>query len=383
MMSSKESAKKLQLVFDSFEKKQQEVRTNLRKIEDAKREKDAKPIMENLYEQLKETMDLCEKVNKEMTECKDDVGKKLGKKEEKKEDKKESEGPEKIKKSQLTPEEQEVTYELKAQLMRNVEMQNQKLKTELQLHEKMTEAKHLNQQNRRLQSDATLSRANTLKLMKMFEKKAKDADMKFKEIQQELSKSQEMAKKYQQLYEMERRKMGGNHSDGSAPQSPKSDGRDTPKMPHPTSYSFLGNSVRVNDVIRKNEVLIEENENLKREIQRLKQDNASLLKKAKVAMSDKDQVLHRLDTSESSRRELSKRLDKERNSYNTLSKSLQRQASDWILLKKQLAQFDEEYRWSQFFLNCYQGLTEGSEKSLIIVHVLSKFIRVQCLCNNM
>lgn len=30
-----------------------------------------------------------------------------------------------------------------------------------------------------------------------------------------------------------------------------------------------------------------------------------------------------------------------------LSRSLTRQASDWIMLKKQLAQFDEEYKWSQ------------------------------------
>lgn len=33
--------------------------------------------------------------------------------------------------------------------------------------------------------------------------------------------------------------------------------------------------------------------------------------------------------------------------HQLLSKSLTRQASDWILLKKQIAQFDEEYRWSQ------------------------------------
>ena len=33
--------------------------------------------------------------------------------------------------------------------------------------------------------------------------------------------------------------------------------------------------------------------------------------------------------------------------HNQLSRSLTRQASDWILLKKQIAQFDEEYRWSQ------------------------------------
>lgn len=34
-----------------------------------------------------------------------------------------------------------------------------------------------------------------------------------------------------------------------------------------------------------------------------------------------------------------------------LSRSLTRQASDWIMLKKQLAQFDEEYKWSQVRVN--------------------------------
>lgn len=76
----------------------------------------------------------------------------------------------------LSPDEQEMTYELKAQLMRNIEMQNQKLKTELTLHEKMNESKLLNQQNRKLHEDSTLSRTNTLRLMKMFEKKAKDGN---------------------------------------------------------------------------------------------------------------------------------------------------------------------------------------------------------------
>lgn len=72
-----------------------------------------------------------------------------------------------------------MTYELKAQLMRNIEMQNQKLKTELTLHEKMNESKLLNQQNRKLHEDSTLSRTNTLRLMKMFEKKAKDGNCRF------------------------------------------------------------------------------------------------------------------------------------------------------------------------------------------------------------
>lgn len=39
------------------------------------------------------------------------------------------------------------------------------------------------------------------------------------------------------------------------------------------------------------QVLIEENGNLRREIQRLKQDNATLIKKTKHAMTDKDEIV--------------------------------------------------------------------------------------------
>ena len=75
---------------------------------------------------------------------------------------------------QLEPEEQEIKYELKSQLLKNVEMQNQKLKTEFTLHEKMTESRLLSQQNRRLHEDITMSRANSLKLIRLFERKAKE-----------------------------------------------------------------------------------------------------------------------------------------------------------------------------------------------------------------
>ena len=75
------------------------------------------------------------------------------------------------------------------------------------------------------------------------------ADAKLKEMKQELDRSQDLADKYRNLYELERRK---NLKEGET----------LPPMPdealdnkHPTSYTFLGQGVRVNDVIRKNEVL--------------------------------------------------------------------------------------------------------------------------------
>lgn len=74
----------------------------------------------------------------------------------------------------LDPDDQEMAYELKSQLLKNVEIQNQKLKTEFTLHEKMTESRLLSQQNKRLHDDVTLSRANSMRLIKVFERKAKE-----------------------------------------------------------------------------------------------------------------------------------------------------------------------------------------------------------------
>ena len=76
------------------------------------------------------------------------------------------------------------------------------------------------------------------------------ADTKLKEMKQELDKSQDLAEKYRFLYETERRKH-------------LKEGEILPPMPEelleskpPASYSFLGQGIRVNDVIRKNEVIL-------------------------------------------------------------------------------------------------------------------------------
>lgn len=72
-------------------------------------------------------------------------------------------------------------------------------------------------------------------------------------MQRELHKSQQLTKKYQQLLELEKRKLGGVGSGHVTPVSTGDEG-ESPRVPHPSSYSLLGGNVRVNDIIRKNEV---------------------------------------------------------------------------------------------------------------------------------
>ncbi|XP_060586554.1 inner centromere protein-like isoform X2 [Ruditapes philippinarum] len=330
-MSTKDNYKKLQDSIQQFDEQNKAVIQSIQKIDSTKKEKDAKANLETLEGQLQSALQNVKQLEKEIQEAQTEVNQKLGRK---------SSGPAGPRKP-LDPDDQEMAYELKSQLLKNVEIQNQKLKTEFTLHEKMTESRLLSQQNKRLHDDVTLSRANSMRLIKVFERKAKEADTKLKEMTIELHRSQDLAEKYRNLYELERRK---NLKDGE--HLPPVE--DTTKLPDKeSSYTFLGGGIRINDIIRKNEVLTEENTDLKREIRRLKEDNNRLVRQTKLAMQDRDQILHKLETSEANRRNLLKRLEKEKDQHQTLSRSLTRQASDWILLKKQIAQFDEEYRWSQ------------------------------------
>ncbi|XP_052284381.1 inner centromere protein-like isoform X2 [Dreissena polymorpha] len=329
-MTSQEKIKRLTEGLQESQEQTRGVLQGLQKLEAAKKDKENKAALEALEGQLQEALHNMKKLEKEIQETQSDISLKLGRK---------SAPPERRK--PLDPDEQEMAYEIKSQLMKNIEIQNQKLKTEFTLHEKMTESRMLSQQNKRLHEDVTMSRANSMRLIKMFERKAKEADTKLKEMAQEVTRSQDLAEKYRNLYELERRK---NLKEGD--QLPPIDVQDN--LPNKEStYTFLGGNTRVNDVIRKNEVLTEENYDLRREIKRLKEDNQRFLKQTKTAMADRDQMLHKLETSEQNRRDLLKRLEKEKGQHQLLSKSLTRQASDWILLKKQIAQFDEEYRWSQ------------------------------------
>ena len=80
------------------------------------------------------------------------------------------------------------------------------------------------------------------------------ADVKLKEITAELHRAQDLAEKYRNLYELERRK-GTKDSGEHLPPVVEDD-----KLPqNQSSYTFLGGNIRVNDVIRKNEVCLTSN----------------------------------------------------------------------------------------------------------------------------
>ncbi|CAH1783337.1 unnamed protein product [Owenia fusiformis] len=238
-----------------------------------------------------------------------------------------------------TPEEQDLAYELKAQMMRNLDIQNAKLKTELTLHQRLEESKLLYKRNRKLQDESNMSRVNAIKLMKMYERKANIAYNKLDDLEKEMVRTQELATRVS--HELEASQAGQEQR--SSPRNEKSEGKKTP--PSTSPHHKHTTPIRPEDVKRKNEILLADNDKLRIEIQRLKRDNAELIKKAKHAQSDRDQALHALGTSEAARSDLMKRLDKERKSKKKLDTCITRQASEWIQNRKTVLQLEEEDRF--------------------------------------
>jgi len=220
------------------------------------------------------------------------------------------------------PEDQEVAYQLKATMMPQIYAQNVNLKAEIALMARRDElraerkAKQVNY-NRM----TNLSAVTTLRAIQNYERKAKAAEARAVQLQAELDEI-----KGQKGTET-------NRTTKSA-------------MERPTSESFLGPNNRVNDVIRKNECLVDENGDQRREIARLKQDNADLIKKVKLAQQDRHQVMAHLSTSEMARRDLQTRMQKQKAQHERLSRSLTRQSADWIEARKQQNQAEEEWRWN-------------------------------------
>ncbi|KAK6175761.1 hypothetical protein SNE40_014154 [Patella caerulea] len=226
---------------------------------------------------------------------------------------------------------------------------------ELALQEKVNELKLLNEQKSKLQEDCNLSRTNSMKLVNMFERKAKEANSKLQAMQEELKRSHELSNRYRDLYESERQKQrsqgvtskSGNKTDKEEKKIAGKNNEESKRQEAPNCQSMLGHGVRVNDIIRKNECLSQEIVSLQKEVSQLRHENIDLMKRAKESMTDRDKLLHQLDTSEKARAELIKNLQKEKGQKQQLERSMTKQASDWIQRKKQVQQYEDEFRWSQ------------------------------------
>ncbi len=94
-------------------------------------------------------------------------------------------------------------------MIRNVQLENALLQTELNLHQREEALKELDGRNVRLQQDIVQSRMTSSRAVKQFEKRTIDANKKLSQMNSELSKAQEHARRFQDMLAAERRKQKG------------------------------------------------------------------------------------------------------------------------------------------------------------------------------
>lgn len=90
-----------------------------------------------------------------------------------------------------------------------MELENALLRTELSLHQSEENVRELEQRNDRLQHDVLDQKIASSKTVKQFEKKIAEANKKLAQMNAELIKSQETARRFQDLLTGEKRKQKG------------------------------------------------------------------------------------------------------------------------------------------------------------------------------
>ena len=94
-------------------------------------------------------------------------------------------------------------------MLRNVELENALLRTELSLHQKEESIRELERMNQRLQQDILRSKMTSSRAIKQFERRTNDANKKLAQMNSELARAQEHARRFQGLLTVERRKQKG------------------------------------------------------------------------------------------------------------------------------------------------------------------------------
>ena len=99
--------------------------------------------------------------------------------------------------------------ELFLQVIRNVELEDALLRTELSLYQREENIKELELRNERFQHDLQQRKLASGRVVKQFESRITEANKKLTNMNSELVKSQEHARRFQDLLSSERRKQKG------------------------------------------------------------------------------------------------------------------------------------------------------------------------------
>ena len=90
-----------------------------------------------------------------------------------------------------------------------MELENALLRTELSLYQKEESIGELEGKNQRLQHDILQNRMASSRAIKQFERRTNDANKKLAQMNSELTRAQEHARRFQDLLAAERRKQKG------------------------------------------------------------------------------------------------------------------------------------------------------------------------------
>ncbi|KAK3785900.1 hypothetical protein RRG08_055934 [Elysia crispata] len=221
----------------------------------------------------------------------------------------------------MAPEDQENAYQLKAMMMPQVYSQSKTLQAELMLYNRRNELRSLRKHHQvSYNRETNLSAVTTLHIISLYERKAREAEHRANALQEELD-----------------RKDGETGSQSKQVSGPIRSEKSQIYLP----------PAKVEDLAKKNQILIEGNQDQKREIQRLKKENADLFLKVKHFSQERNHAMSQLSTSEMARKDLLTRFQRQKTQHDRLSKSLTRQSADWIEARKQRDQEEEELRWRQ------------------------------------
>lgn len=234
---------------------------------------------------------------------------------------------------------------LRDQTLKNVHLESNLLRTEVSLHQREEDIRGLEERNLRLENEVKQLRMASSKAIKQFERRTKEANMKLSEMNSELSKAQEHAKRFQDLLANERRKqkalqhtieVGLHHQsktkgDGLTPAAQKAY-LDT--LSETLQSSKPHSTMRIDDVVRKQEAVLVENANLKADIRKLRIENTDLLRRVRFADSNAHYMRNQVLTNLHDRAELMRKLDKTEQKYKDLELSITQQTKDWVSQKR-------------------------------------------------
>ncbi|KAI8504308.1 hypothetical protein Bbelb_183760 [Branchiostoma belcheri] len=225
------------------------------------------------------------------------------------------------------------------------------------------DARLLAHTNRQLHAEVQALQAELTGVKHRHDQRARHATQTMGDLQQELRRTQAELEKYKCKHDSEFIRSGLPGRPSSQPTGPARQRGKCPAQdsrvsqvtylrvpdecfPAPASKKPMS-ALNIDDVMRTNQRVLDENEVLRDEVQRLRRDNSSLLRLVKWLAADNRICLNHIHTSVTDRRDLTKKLHKEKTETKKLQGMLQQRAHAWVRDKQREEGLEEENKWNK------------------------------------